>query len=158
MAPTTEIANMIFKRVEGKELSVFNNDIQMFNIIMAMDGRRSVGTIARENYYEVEFLSEKVKQLVQMEVLELVEEVGGQAAMNLEVIKYLQAKLTKLIGPIAGKLIKEAAAKMGHDITSFPSGKFNELLDRVSLFIQNRGEAIDFKRSMKLWLTRQNLD
>lgn len=158
MALHAEIENMIFKRVEGKDLSALRNDIQMFNIITAMDGYRTVSTIARENLYETDFLTEKVKQLVRIGLLEPVEGLGDHAVINLEAIKYLQAELTKLIGPIASKLLNDTAVKMGYDISSISSGEFNELLGQVSLFIQDRGKALDFKRSMMSRFSQQNLD
>jgi hypothetical protein len=148
MASTTDMVNMAFRRVESKDLSQFKNDIQMFNILTAMDGRRSIGTIARDDFYEVDVLIEKVNQLVQMGVLEPVQGNGAGAVVHADAMKYLQAELTKLVGPVAGMLLKDTVAKLGHEISSFPKGKVGELLDRVATFIQNQNKAEDFKRTM----------
>ena len=139
---------MAFRRVESKDLSQFKSDIQLFNILSAMDGRRSIGTIARDDFYEVDLLIEKVNQLVQMGVLEPVQGNGAGSVVHADAMKYLQAELTKLVGPVAGMLLKDTVAKLGHEIASFPKGKVGELLDRVAAFIQNQNKAEDFKRSM----------
>lgn len=148
MASTKEISNMTFKCVQGIDLSGFKDNLQMFNIIAAMDGRRSVSTIAREDFYEVEFLAEKVNELVQQGFLESVHGGVNASVIKLETLKYLQAELTEHVGPVAGILLKNTAAKMGHDINNFPVERVGELLDHISGSIPNQKKAAKFKRSI----------
>lgn len=148
MATTDEIANMTFKKAPGKDFSAFNNDLQMFNILTAMDGVRSVGTIAKQDLYDLNVLAVKVSQLVEMGLLVPVHGAGGGSNINGEAIKALQSELTKLVGPVAGMLLKDSAKKMGHPLEAFPVGKANELLDVVGRFIQDQSKAVEFKNRM----------
>ena len=146
-AAMSDIANNTYKCVEGRGLSAHKGDLQIFNILTAMDGKRSVSTIAREDLYELDFLIEKVNQLIQEGILVPVRGAGG-ANIDKETIKFMQMELTHLAGPVGGMLLKKSAAKLGHDISSFPAGKISELLDMVSKFFKNQSKADDFKRSI----------
>lgn len=148
MATTNEIANMTFKTAPGKDLSAFKNDLQMFNILTAMDGMRSVGTIAKEDFYDLNVLAVKVSQLVEMGLLVPVRGVGGGSSIGTEVLKILQSELTKLVGPVAGMLLRDSAKKLGHNLEAFPVGKASELLDMVGKFIQDHSKAVEFKNRM----------
>lgn len=148
MASTKEISNMTFRCAPGRDWSSFKDNLQMFNIIAAMDGRRSVSSIAREDFYDVDFLAEKVNELVQQGILESVHGGTSASVIKLETIKYLQTELAKHVGPVAGILLKNTAAKMGHDINNFPVERVGELLDHISGSIPNQGKAAKFKRSI----------
>lgn len=147
MATTNEMATMVFKAAPGKDFSAFKNDLQTFNILSAMDGARSLGTIAKEDFYDVKVLSEKVGQLVQMGLLVPVQG-GGATSIKPDGLKYLQAELTKLVGPVAGMLLKDNAKKLGHDLSAFPASRAGELLEMVVKFIQNDSQALEFKQKV----------
>lgn len=142
----SDIANNTYKCVEGRDLSAYKSDLQIFNILTAMDGKRSVSTIAREDLYELDFLIQKVNQLVRAGIL--VPVGGGSIHIDRATVKFIQMELTHLVGPVAGMLLKESAAKLGHDIYSFPAGKISELLDVVAKFFQDQSKADDFKRNI----------
>ena len=145
MATTSEIANMTFKKAPGKDFSAFKNDLQMFNILTAMDGVRSVGTIAKQDLYDLNVLTVKVSQLIEMGLLVPVHGAGGGSNIDAETIKVMQSELTKLVGPVAGMLLKDSAKKLGHNLEVFPTGKANELLNVIGKFIQDQGKAVEFK-------------
>jgi hypothetical protein len=148
MAITNEIANMTFKTAPDKDFSAIKSDLQMFNILTAMDGMRSVGTIAKEDFYDLDFLAVKVSQLVEMGFLIPIHGTGGGSSISAEVLKILQSELAMLVGPVAGMLLKDNAKKLGHDLNAFPAGKASELLDMVGKFIQNHSKAVEFKKRM----------
>lgn len=155
MASIHDIPNMIFKLASGKNISAFKNNLQVFNIIVAMDGKRSVSAIAKENFYEVADLADKVKLLIDQGILV---PVGGSGdgdggmhqapAVDPTVFENVQTELTKYLGPVAGMLIKDAAKKMGHDIENFPPAKFGALLDTLATFIPNQAKASEFIQSV----------
>ena len=152
MATVNEIASMAYKVAPGRDISAYKNNLQMFNIITAMDGKRSVSTIAKENFYEVSELADKVKQLVDEGVLVPAHGGGGGtgSAKGVDPVFFqtMQTELTKLLGPVAGMLIKDTVRKMGHDIGTFPSGKCEELIETLAKYIQNAGKASTFKQIM----------
>ncbi len=69
-----ELTDIVFKRVDGKGFSNVREDIALFNVFMAIDGRRSVKTIAGDDDYEIDSLASKVNQL---EKLGLIVPVDG---------------------------------------------------------------------------------
>ncbi len=147
MASISEIAGRTFKRTSGTDLSAYKNDIKTFNILMAMDGIRSVATIAREDFYEVEALVEKVNQFVEMGLLESIHGASG-ANVDPEFIAALQSELTNVVGPVAGKLIKKNTSKLGYDLSAFPVGKAGELVDMLSKFIQDHTKSVEFRQRL----------
>ena len=58
-----EIGKTIFKRSDSVNMSDFRSDIKTFNILFALDGRRSVQTIATEDNFDIDELSNKMKEL-----------------------------------------------------------------------------------------------
>jgi hypothetical protein len=153
MATTNEIANMTFKAAPGKDFSAVKGDLQMFNIITAMDGLRSVGTVAEQDFYDLEVLAVKVSQLVEMGLLVPVQGAGGGARIGGGVMDAMQSELTKLVGPVAGMLLKDCAKKLGHDLADFPLGKANELLDMVGRYIQDPAKADEFENRILARMT-----
>lgn len=148
MGSNNEMSNMTFRCVAHKDLTSLKSNIQMFNIIMALDGTRSLGTIARDDFYELDDLIEKVNQLLKMGIIEPVHNADAATNLDHSLVNFVKTELTALVGPLSEVLLKDAAANLGHDIANFPTGKVGELLDEVSAFIQDRHKAAEFKHSV----------
>jgi hemerythrin len=69
-----EIADIIFERVEGANYETIRDSLSLFSIYLAVDGRRSVKTIALNDAYE---LDELVATMDQLEKLGLIAAVDG---------------------------------------------------------------------------------
>jgi hemerythrin len=69
-----EFADIIFKRVDGADYSTIRNDIKLFSVFLAFDGRRSVRTIASDDGYELRDLAARIDR---MEKLGLIAAVDG---------------------------------------------------------------------------------
>ncbi|MCP4747494.1 MAG: hypothetical protein GY874_15330 [Desulfobacteraceae bacterium] len=166
MATLNDIANMTFKRVPGKDISTSKSNLQIFNILLAMDGTRSVAAIAKEDFYDLAALVNLVSKLVKKGLLEKTHgntgsfnwdesnilENGGDDIGNVNIspnfFDGLEEDLSKMIGPVARILIEDNTTKMGFDTYNFPIGRVPELLEKLAVFIQNQSDAIDFKRRM----------
>lgn len=68
---------IIFRRVDGVNYSKIRNDVRMFNVFLAIDGERSVRTIAREDAYDTEYLATQIDKLEKMGLLVPVD-TGGR--------------------------------------------------------------------------------
>lgn len=108
----SEIADTIYKCAKDADLSVYKKDIELFNILWAMDGERSVKTIAREDSYELDFLIEKVRLFADKGILVPIQQ--HQAGET--VVGYIHKELTRLLGPVASALLRKSATALGHDI------------------------------------------
>ena len=59
--PVEKIGHTIFKRSVHLNLSDYSNDIKSFNILLALDGRRSVRTIAAQDAFDPDELCARIK-------------------------------------------------------------------------------------------------
>jgi hypothetical protein len=63
------VGEMIFKRVDGAKYTMIKDDVKMFNIFFAIDGRRSVKAIAQEDGYEMDYLFPIIHKMEKMGLL-----------------------------------------------------------------------------------------
>jgi hypothetical protein len=107
-----EIGGMVFRRADGVKLSEQAKDMKTFNVLAAIDGKRSVQKIASEDRFDAVQLAEKVKSLYEQGLVEqaVAEEISrGQAKKILDAI--IQ-KRSRGVGSIA-KAIKIKFALKG---------------------------------------------
>lgn len=84
-----EIKSTIFKRAAHVKLSDCRDDIKTFNVLFALDGKRSVGTIAAQDAFDPDVLAGKIKALYDKGWIEPVVDSGisrGQAKKLLDAI------------------------------------------------------------------------
>lgn len=77
-----EFADIIFKRVQGANYETIRGNLKLFSIYLAIDGRRSVRSIARDDAYELDNLVVTVDQL---EKWGLIAPVDGSAGGYTEI-------------------------------------------------------------------------
>lgn len=65
---------LIFKHTPGTRSSA-SLDVEMFNILWAVDGSRSVAKMAREGRYDPKYLYSKLIELYQMKLIEIVKAI-----------------------------------------------------------------------------------
>jgi hemerythrin len=65
----SEIKDLVFKRVDGVDYSKIRNDLKLFNVFLAVDGERSVKTIAQDDAYELDYLSSIIDKMENMGLL-----------------------------------------------------------------------------------------
>jgi hypothetical protein len=154
MRTINEMSEMTFRRAPGTDISKYKSDLQIFNLLMAIDGRRTVGTIAKEDFYDLADLTAKIERLL---AKGLIEQVGGAVSyIDPTLIATLTAELTKLVGPVAGMLVKEEAVKLGQSVERISLSRLESLLDGLAGFIQDGKRSADFKRRMMALAGRKN--
>ncbi len=72
------VKDIVFRRVEGVDYSMIRNDIKMFNIFLAVDGKRSVEDIAQEDAYELDYLFPIIDKMEKMGLLVPLDGAGRQ--------------------------------------------------------------------------------
>lgn len=63
------VEDMVFQRVFGANYAKIKDDVKIFNVFFAIDGHKSIKTIARENGYDLEYLSPIIHKLERMGLL-----------------------------------------------------------------------------------------
>jgi hypothetical protein len=143
----SEMANKVFERTNRAAEMGSRLDTHTFNILMAIDGKKSVATIAQEDQHEISDLVDQVKTLLDSGLIKLVLSVASNEKRH-QYFKKLKFSLRRIIGPIGDMIIKDQVALLGYDISNFPMGKAYELVNNVSLLIPDKGKAESFVRSM----------
>jgi hemerythrin len=63
------VEDIVFQRVYGDNYAKIRDDVKVFNVFFAIDGQKSIKTIARENGYELEYLSPIIHHLEKLGLL-----------------------------------------------------------------------------------------
>lgn len=63
------VEDIVFQRVYGANYAKIRDDVKIFNVFFAIDGQKSIKVIARENGYDLEYLSPIIHQLERMGLL-----------------------------------------------------------------------------------------
>lgn len=140
-----ELLGQVFRRVETANQS---HDTHVFNVLMAVDGERSVGAIAKEGYYELEDLAKVIKALVENGAIEPV--LLSESQLNRKTFfSHLKAQLSIIMGPVSELIIQDFASEVGYNVSNFPMAKAHELINRVSQSIPDQAAAAAYVRHMR---------
>ena len=63
------VEDIVFQRVYGANYAKIKDDVKIFNVFFAIDGHKSIKTIAQENHYDLEYLSPIIHQLERLGLL-----------------------------------------------------------------------------------------
>ncbi|MFZ1986711.1 MAG: hypothetical protein WAU91_20035 [Desulfatitalea sp.] len=110
--PREEIAKTIFKRSARLKLSDYTNDIRTFNILFALDGKRSVETIAVQDAYDPDELVSRLKAFYDEGLIESVMDGGISRGRAKKLLDAIILKRSGGVGAIA-KAIKIKIALKG---------------------------------------------
>jgi hemerythrin len=64
-----EVKDIVFRRVDGVDYSMIRNNLEMFNIFLSVDGKRSVNAISQEDAYDPDFLFSAIDKMEKMGLL-----------------------------------------------------------------------------------------
>ena len=143
---TGDISALVFRRVVRDDLTEFSFDGQMLNVLVELDGRKSLGEILAKGSLSMSDMREVIGKLLELHLVELVEEAGS--ILNGDFFDYLNDQLSYAVGPIASVLIEDSVADLGHSISRFPSHRAAELVDLLDRQIKREEKRIVFKRNM----------
>jgi hypothetical protein len=107
-----EIGKTIFKRSDSVNMSDFRSDIKTFNILFALDGKRSVQTIATEDNFDIDELSNKMKELYDQGLIERAADTVISRGRSKKLLDAIILKRSRGVGAIA-KAIKIKIALKG---------------------------------------------
>lgn len=103
--PLNDILNMVFQRSAHVNMSRYSNDVKTFNILLALDGKRSVKTVAEQDAYDPDELAAQVKTLYDQKIVEPVAESTVSKGRAKKILDAIIQKRSRGVGSIA-KAIK----------------------------------------------------
>ena len=142
-----DIALLVFRRVVRSNIGDFSLDSQMLDVLMELDGKKNLGSIAKKTGMTTGNLREAVSKLLKLNLIENVVKGTGTFLDN-DFLDYLNEQLALAIGPVAEIIIEDAVSDLGYKMSQIPSHNIAELIDLLSREIQREERKESFKLNM----------
>ncbi len=141
-----DLAALVFKRVPAQNLGEFSLDGRMLSVLMEVDGRQSVGTIAKKLGMTLGAIRPVISGLSKLKLIEAGED--SLSVLDAGFLDALKGRLALAVGPIAEVLIEDAAEDLGYTPNRFPSHRAAELVDLLARQIRREDKMTEFKQHM----------
>ncbi|MCD6295994.1 MAG: hypothetical protein J7M30_02450 [Deltaproteobacteria bacterium] len=141
-----EISFMVFRRVSRADAGEFSLDGQMLNVLMELDGRKSLVVVAKNTALSMGVIRRVVSKLIELNLVEPVEE--AVSVLGNDFFDYLNEQLSLATGPIADVLIEDAVDDMGFAPGRIPRHRAAELIDILARQIPREEKRIAFQQAM----------
>lgn len=143
---TGDLGALVLKRMPAKNIGEFSLDGQMLSVLMEVDGRQSVGTIAHKLGMGAGTIRSIVASLVDLKLIEADEK--ALTVLDKEFLDFLRGQLSLAVGPIAQVLIEDAAGDLGYTPEGFPTHRAAEMVDVLARQIRREDKMASFKKNM----------
>jgi hypothetical protein len=141
-----DTSQRVFKLVVRNEPGEVTLDKQMLRLIGELDGKRNVGTIARNIGMELGEVKEIISRLLKHNIIALVED--PIPSLKGDFFVYLTEQLSAATGPMAEVLIGDAVASLGYDPSSFPKNQVQDLIELLARKIFREEKRAIFKLNL----------
>ncbi|MFZ7126792.1 MAG: hypothetical protein ACOWWM_11630 [Desulfobacterales bacterium] len=142
-----DISRMVFKPVVRGDLGNFSLDGHSLSLLMALDGKKSLGTIAQKTGFSPEEIGSIANRLIQLKLIEQVQQ-QTVAAADADFFKRLTDELSLAIGPLAEVLIEDGVEDLGHSLKAFPAHRVADLVQLLAEEIQRDEKRTAFTQKM----------
>ncbi len=136
----------VFKLVVRNEPGEVTLDKKMLRVITELDGKKNVGTVARNIGVELGEAKEIISRLLKHNIIALVDEPIPSVKGDFFV--YLTDQLCAATGPMAEVLIEDAVATLGYDRSSFPKHQVQDLIELLAHKIFREEKRATFKLNL----------
>lgn len=157
--PVEKIGETVFKRSAHLNLSDYSKDINSFNILLALDGQRSVQTIAAQDRFDLEVLAAKVKVFYDQGLIEPAMETGVSRGLAKKILDAIIQKRSRGVSSIAKSIkIKIALKGINPDNLTPDTPDDPVLLRKLLNLAQSYGLQVRTKSSATKGRTKLILD
>ena len=141
-----DISTLVLKRLESSSLKKFSLDGRMLNVLLSLEGRRTLGEISEDLSLDMPTLREVIARLIQLELVAPID--TDPRMLDDEFMAYLTEQFTQAVGPIAPVLIDDILDSMGLHRSTIPSQRAAELIDMMAQESQHEEKRTTFIQSM----------
>jgi len=141
-----DITSKIYRRKVRDDLGNFSLDRQTLLMLMELDGKASLGTLAAKSGLSMGSIRELISKLLKLGLIEMVEK--EIIPVDSDFFRKLLDELALAIGPIASVLIEDEVQDLGHDVKTFPSYLVTELVDRLAGEIRREEKKAIFIKNL----------
>ena len=143
---TGDISSLVYRHVVKNDLKNIALDGQLLQIFLDLDGNKDLGQVARSMGLNMTDMRDAIARLIDLDLVETVQR--NISSLDREFFDYLNAQLAHAIGPIAGVLIEDEIAQMGHALSQFPRARVAELVELLAREIKREEKKAIFKKNM----------
>jgi hypothetical protein len=125
-----DILGMVFKPVIRGDLGNFSLDGQSLSILLALDGKKSIGSISAKVGIDAQKMTSIIKQLLQLKLIEAIPQKTSPA--DSDFFKRLTSELSIAVGPLASVLVEDVLEDLGCTMNNFPTNRAAELVQLLT--------------------------
>ena len=141
-----DISVLVLKGSIKGDLGEFSIDSHMLQVLMQLDGKKNMGTVASSLSIELSTMKMVIAKLAE---LGLVETPGVTVpAISKEFIDYMIAQLAIAMGPIAAVIFEDEIEEFGGDPTRIPKTHVAELITQLAKEIPRAEKRLKFQQAM----------
>ena len=141
-----DISALVLKGSIKGDLGEFSLDSHMLQVLMQLDGKKNLGTVANSLNIQLATMKMVIAKLME---LGLVEKPGpAVSGISKEFIDDLLAQLANAMGPIAEVIFEDEIEEFGGDPTKIPKNRAAELITRLAKEIPREEKRLEFQQAM----------
>lgn len=141
-----DISALVFKPVVRDDLGNFSLDGHMLTVLMALDGKKTLGQVAQNSSLNMATLREAAGKLADLKLIELIQ--GGGHFIDQDFMSYLISEMSLAIGPLGEVIVEDGLEDLGFSKTNVPTHRAAELINLLAREIQREEKRTAFKQNM----------
>jgi len=141
-----DISALIFKPVVREDLGNFSLDGHMLSLLMALDGKLTLGQVSQKTGLNMAVLRDAAGKLLALKLIEPVAKAANY--IDQEFFQSLVSELSIAIGPLAQVILEDGLEDLGLTQQTFPTHRAAELINLLAHEIQREEKRTAFKQSM----------
>jgi len=141
-----DISTLVFKPVVRDDLGNFSLDGHMLSVLMALNGKRTLGQVAQQAGLNMATMRDAASKLVALKLIESVESIGR--VLDQDFMQFLISELSLAIGPLGEVIVEDGLEELGFTTKNFPTHRAAELINLLAQEIQRDEKRTEFKQNM----------
>ena len=141
-----DISTLIFKPVVRDDLGNFSLDGHMLSVLMALNGKRTLGQVAQQAGLNMATMRDATSKLVDLKLIESVKSVGS--VLDQDFMSFLISELSIAIGPLGEVIVEDGLEDLGFTTVNFPTHRAAELINLLAQEIQRDEKRTEFKQNL----------
>ena len=141
-----DISVLVFKPVVRDDLGNFSLDGHMLSVLMALDGKKTLGEIAQQANLNMATIREAVSKLLDLKLINIIK--SDVQVLDNDFISFLVSEMSIAIGPLGEVIVEDGLEDLGYNKTNFPTHRAAELINLLAQEIQRDEKRTEFKQSM----------
>ncbi len=144
------LSNLYFKRKPFSDERKLTMDAETLRLLVAIDENKSASRISREIGMDAPRLKKSLIRLLKLNIIAPVKKAGAYLSQTF--LEKTRFNFIKMVGPLGGAFFEDVVEDMNASLSEIPVGRTAELIDNLSMEINEKTKRVQFKESMALIL------